>query len=280
MDKINRLALDASSQASLALADSSVQPADLTPYLSESSTNTLTNKSLSDSTTYLVDETDGTKKIQFQVSGVATATTRTWTFPDSSDTFVGLAATQVLTNKSLSDSTTFIVDQTDGTKKLTIDCSAITTATTRTLTMADQDINLASMAPAIAFRRGNILGAVTESAGVPTGAILYTGTTADGRYTLYADGRAECTYRDATGQAAATAAGSLFWTATSNTWTFPFPGGYGFTAAPAVFGSVETMGRWISLSAPSTTTVNYRQIAYATSATATPSNLLAIGRWY
>jgi len=49
-------------------------------------TQTFTNKSLSDSTTYFIDETDDTKKLQFQLSGITTATTRTLTVPNSSGT--------------------------------------------------------------------------------------------------------------------------------------------------------------------------------------------------
>ena len=61
---------------------------------------TVTNIRIADSMT-LVDGADNSKVIGFEVSGVTTATTRTWTFPDVSDTFVGLAATQTLTNKTL-----------------------------------------------------------------------------------------------------------------------------------------------------------------------------------
>ncbi len=47
---------------------------------------TLLNKSLSDSTTYIIDNLDGTKKLQFQCSGITTGTTRTLTIPDVSGT--------------------------------------------------------------------------------------------------------------------------------------------------------------------------------------------------
>lgn len=47
----------------------------------------------------LADGSDATKIVAFSAAGLTTATTRTWAFPDASDTFVGLAATQTLTNK-------------------------------------------------------------------------------------------------------------------------------------------------------------------------------------
>lgn len=49
-------------------------------------TQTLTNKTLTDSTTFFADNSDATKKMQFQLSGVTTATTRTLTIPDESGT--------------------------------------------------------------------------------------------------------------------------------------------------------------------------------------------------
>tara|TARA_R110002020_G_scaffold213204_1_gene419914 strand:- start:2069 stop:3217 length:1149 start_codon:yes stop_codon:yes gene_type:complete len=49
----------------------------------------------------LLDNADNTKKAQFQCSGITSGATRTLTIPDSSDTIVGLAATQTLTNKTL-----------------------------------------------------------------------------------------------------------------------------------------------------------------------------------
>ena len=113
--------------------------------ITESSTNTFSNKSLIDASTYIVDDGDNTKKVQLQVSGVTTGTTRTITIPDADFTPVGTTLTQTLTNKSLSDSTTAIVDDGDATKKIAFQASGITTATTRTITMPDADVNLGSL---------------------------------------------------------------------------------------------------------------------------------------
>jgi len=42
------------------------------------------------------------------------------------------------------------------------------------------------------YDRSNVLGAVSQSGGLPTGAIIETGTNAAGRYIKYADGKLEC----------------------------------------------------------------------------------------
>jgi hypothetical protein len=121
-------------------------------FVGTTATQTLTNKTFGISNTFtlndglllIADNIDATKSIAFQVSGLTTGTTRTWTFPDVSDTFVGLTATQTLTNKTLSgvvltslDANTTIQDNVDPTKQLQFQLSGITTGTTRTLTIAD-----------------------------------------------------------------------------------------------------------------------------------------------
>ena len=73
-----------------------------------SATQTLTNKTLTapiiaanDNAFTLRDDLDTTKQLQFQLSGITTATTRTLTVPDASTTLVGTDTTQTLTNKSI-----------------------------------------------------------------------------------------------------------------------------------------------------------------------------------
>lgn len=51
----------------------------------------------------LQDNADTTKKLQFQLSGLTTSTTRTLTVPDTSDTITLNAAVQVLSSKTFSD---------------------------------------------------------------------------------------------------------------------------------------------------------------------------------
>ncbi len=72
----------------------SYQRASVVPY-SSSSTETLSNKSLVDATTAIVDDGDNTKKLKFQVSGITTATTRTVTVPDADGTML-LSSKQIL----------------------------------------------------------------------------------------------------------------------------------------------------------------------------------------
>jgi hypothetical protein len=70
---------------------------------------TLTNKSLDDTTTYFVDTADSTKKVNVGVTGTTGitgtiqtgfTTAKTITIPDATDTLIGKATTDILTNKT------------------------------------------------------------------------------------------------------------------------------------------------------------------------------------
>lgn len=61
----------------------------------------LPNLEVIDSTFFIQDNGDATKRIQFQASGISTGTTRVLTVPDANLTIVGLDTIQTLTNKTL-----------------------------------------------------------------------------------------------------------------------------------------------------------------------------------
>ncbi len=89
-----------------ALTNDTVDVLDVLPIVDVSggATDKITYQNLmnpKDSTFAIVDNSDITKKVAFQVSGVTTATTRTLTVPDSNTTIVGTDTTQTLTNKTL-----------------------------------------------------------------------------------------------------------------------------------------------------------------------------------
>lgn len=123
----------------------SVSPA-LTETHAAVGTNRVQNKELDDSSVVLVDNADTTKKLAFDASAITTGTTRTLTAPDANTVIVGRDTLDQgsgrLKNKDLEDSSVAIVDETDPTKKAVFQVSGITTSTTRTITVPDENITL------------------------------------------------------------------------------------------------------------------------------------------
>jgi hypothetical protein len=107
------------------------QPADI------STVQTLTNKVIGNTNTItakdtlftLQDDGDTTKQAKFQLSGITTATTRTYTVPNATTTLVGTDVSQTLTNKTLTspaitggtiDNSTITVDSIAGHTSATV----------------------------------------------------------------------------------------------------------------------------------------------------------------
>lgn len=78
-----------------AIADVTNLQTSLDAKASLTGTETLTNKTVNDNTFFIQDETDNTKKVQFQVSGVTTGTTRTITIPNFTGTMYVTGGTDV-----------------------------------------------------------------------------------------------------------------------------------------------------------------------------------------
>lgn len=119
-----------------------------------------------DSTFALSDEGDGTKRIQFQLSGITTATTRTLTFQDASGT-IALVATTVPTSYL----------DTDGTLAANSDAKVATQKATKTY--ADTKTTAAAaLAAALAGR----VWTGDHTFGENTGLVLDAALSADGKY--------------------------------------------------------------------------------------------------
>lgn len=125
------------------------------------------------------------------------------------------------------------------------------------------------------FNAGNILGTVSQSGGIPTGAVIERGSNANGEFVRYADGTQICTFT-APAIDCNSATGAMFQTAAASTWTFPAA----FTASPAVSGSAGSNVRWLAMGPPTTSAVTYRAMAPGSSSTAVAPTLTAIGRWF
>lgn len=86
-------------------------------------TQTLTNKTFTDNTTFFQDDGDNSKKFQFQLSGIATGTTRTLTVPNVNGTLITSGDSATVTNTMLANSSVTV-----GTTSIALGASSTTLA--------------------------------------------------------------------------------------------------------------------------------------------------------
>ena len=116
------------------------------------------------------------------------------------------------------------------------------------------------------LHRGNILGTASQSAGVPTGAVIERGSNANGEYTRFADGSQVCNRSLVASVGGAT------------NWTFPAA----FAAAPVVSGAAvaAVLSVVVLETAPTATAASFSARDKADARRADTCHLLAIGRWF
>ncbi|MEZ1437657.1 pyocin knob domain-containing protein [Pseudomonas shirazica] len=127
--------------------------------------------------------------------------------------------------------------------------------------------------------RTDIVGPVSQSAGVPTGGIIERGSNANGEYVKFADGTMICTGTVSGSVATSIASGALYYSSALS-WSFPAP----FAAVPAVSCSPSgaAANLWASEVAGSTTTsaCAFYIMNTASQTVSVVRRLIAIGRWY
>ena len=137
-----------------------------------------------------------------------------------------------------------------------------------------------SLTPDKAFRRGNILGNVSQSGGVPTGAIIERGSNANGEYVRFADGTQIC-WRNSLPASSPpnVAAGSIFRN-NGDTWVYPVsfvgPVSAGLTGA-------GSNSRWATHNSSGTMPSQINVWMYSTGSSGIIGSyfgLYAFGRWF
>ena len=133
----------------------------------------------------------------------------------------------------------------------------------------------------LVFDQTNILGTVSQVAGVPTGRIIERGSNANGEYIRFADGTQMC-WHSTGGTDINVAIGNVFRSAPL-VWTYPLA----FSVAPMVAGTPRTgtpvAWGWVGLGNASDTQTQecrYAALCALSNTGAFSVSLIAIGRWY
>lgn len=125
----------------------------------------------------------------------------------------------------------------------------------------------------------NILGTVSQSGGVPTGAIIQRGSNANGEYVKFADGTLICTFSANSVLTSNVATGNVFTSSSEYVWTFPIA--FSETANLSTSGGTRTTtDAWIRTRTESTSAARAKTYSPSSVAAALSIELTAIGRWY
>lgn len=127
---------------------------------------------------------------------------------------------------------------------------------------------------------GELVGAVFQSGGVATGAIIERGSNANGEYVRFADGTQICFSAPAllSSGPVTTVSGSVFY-GDIVSWTFPVA--FSPTSTPVIIGgATRATQRWIGCRTVSSGTGTFTVFSSLSSTTATAIDVAVMGRWF
>ena len=140
---------------------------------------------------------------------------------------------------------------------------------------------LAALQAAGAYGKSNIVGTVSQSGGVPTGAVVERGASAAGSWTKWADGTMICRKVIST-DSISNVNNGVFITGqfSAGDWPVPFMENPIVSAIGIVPGTAWTMWAANALGTSATSAGSWRGVASGTTTQGCFINISAIGRWY
>ena len=240
-----------------------------------------------------LDNTDPTKKVKLDLSGLPTATERTWTAPYYSGTLaaqsIGAAIASAATvNLAVATGETVHITGTTtitalgtvaaGVKRTLIFDGILTLTHNATSLILPLGVNIVTAANdvAVLLSEGSGNWRLVNYQRANLRAFPQYGSNTNGSFVRFQDGTQICYAASLSFGTVTTAAGTLF-QGSEITWTYPAA----FTLPPAVSGNdLSSSNIWMTSGSTSTTTSRLQLFSYTSIGSARIINALAIGRWF